>query len=75
MSVESVDESLDRWLVEVADVGCRLAWLLAGHERLWVDQAEGINNDLSLDRLNRINDDGDCSWVELLEGLLCVDID
>lgn len=66
---------MDGWLVEVADVGSRLTWLLAGHQRLWVDKAESINDDLSLDRLNWINDDSDGSWVELLEGLLGVDID
>lgn len=75
MSVESVDECLDGWLVEVADVGSRLAWLLAGHEGLWVDETESVDDDLSLYGLNRINDNGDGPWVELLERLLGVDID
>ncbi len=49
--------------------------LLAEHQRLRVDEPEGINNDLPLDRLDRVNDHGDGSRRKLLEGLLRVDID
>ena len=70
-----MDECLDGRLVEVADIGSRLAWLLASHEGLWVDETESVDDDLSLYGLNRINYDGDGSWVELLERLLGVDID
>jgi len=39
------------------------------HEHLRVDQSESINDDLSLDGLDRIDDDRDGSRVELFEGL------
>jgi len=42
---------------------------------LRVDEAEGVNDDLALDGLDRVNDDGDSAWCELLEGLLGVDVD
>ncbi len=75
MSVEAVNKCLDGWLVEVPDVGGRLSWLFASDERLWVDEAESVDNDLALDGLDWIDDDCYCAWVELLEGLLCVDVD
>lgn len=75
VSVETMDQGLNRGLVEVAQVGCTLARLLTKHEGLRVDQAEGINDDLSLDGLDGIDDDGDGSWGKLLEALLGVDID
>lgn len=74
VSVEAVDECLDRWLVEVTDVRGRLTWLLACHESLWVDEAESIDDDLAFDGLDWVHDDCYCAWVELLERLLCVDI-
>lgn len=74
VSVEAVDQGLDGGLVEVAQVGCALARLLAKHEGLRVDQAEGIDDDLALDGLDGIDDDGDGSWGKLLEALLGVDI-
>ena len=75
MSVETVNESLDRRLVEVPQVGGTLTWFLAKHERLGVDESESINDDLALHRLNGINDDGDGSGCKLFEGLLGIDID
>lgn len=74
MAVETVDESLDRGLVEVADVGGCLAGLVTHHECLRVDEAEGIDDDFTLDGLDGVDDDGDGAGGELLEGLLCVDI-
>lgn len=74
MSVQAVDESLDRGLVEVTQVTCALTGLLAHHKVLRIDQAESINDDLSLDGLNGIDDDSDGSRVKLLERLLSVDI-
>jgi hypothetical protein len=51
-----------------------LTRFLAKHERLRVDKSESIDDDLALDRLNGINDDGNGSGCKLFEGLLGVDI-
>ena len=75
VTVEPVDEGLNGGLVEVADVGCGLAGFVAHHERLWVDEAEGIDDDLALYGLDGVDDNGDGAGRELLERLLCVDID
>lgn len=75
MSIETVDECLNRRLVEVTQVRSTLSRLLAEHERLWVDESESINDDLALHRLYRVDDHGDGSRSELFEGLLGVDID
>ena len=58
----------------MTDVGSSLSRLVAHHECLRVDQAEGIDDDLALDGLNGVDYDGDGARCELLEGLLCVDI-
>lgn len=75
VAVQAVDEGLDRGLVEVADVGGGLAGLVAHHEGLGVDEAEGVDDNLALDRLDGVDDDGDGAGVELLKGLLGVDVD
>lgn len=75
MPVQAVNKRLDGWLVQVADVRGRLAWLLAVNEGLWVDETEGVDYDLALDGLDGVDDDGDGTRGELLEGLLRVDID
>lgn len=69
MPVQSVNESLYRRLVDVAYVRSRLAWFLARDDGVWVDQTEGIDDDLSFDGLDRVDDNGDGSRVERLEGL------
>lgn len=75
MSVETVNKCLDRWLVEMTQVGCALSRLLSEHEGLWVNESECINNDLTLDGLNGIDDNCNSSRCQLLKGLLCIDID
>ena len=59
----------------MAKITCALTWLLAHHKELRIDQAKGINNDLTLNRLDRIDNDGDRTRVQLLEGLLSVNVD
>jgi len=75
MSVETVNEGLDGRLIEMTQVRCALTRFLTEHKRLRVDESEGIDDDLSLDGLDRINNDSDSSGCQLFEGLLCVDID
>ena len=58
----------------MSQVRCALARLLAEHERLWVDEAEGINDDLALDGLDGVDDNSDGSGCQLFEGLLGIDI-
>lgn len=75
VSVQTVYQGLDRWLVQVAHVGSGLAGFLAEHEGLGVYEAEGIDDDFALDGLDRVDDHSDRAWGELLEGLLGVDVD
>ncbi len=75
MSVQAVDQRLDRRLVQVAQIRRRLPRLMAHHERLRVDQPEGVDDHFALDGLDRVDDDGHRACVELLEGLLRVDVD
>ena len=55
VSVQAVDEGLNRRLVNVSDVGCRLTRLLAGEEHVRVDKTESIYDDFSFDRLNWVD--------------------
>lgn len=61
MSIETVDESLNRGFIEMSQVRCALAWLLAQHERLWVDKPESIDHNLAFNGLNRVDDNSDRS--------------
>jgi len=72
--VEAVDKGLDGRLVEVTQVGCALAGLLAKHQRLGIDESERIDYDLPLDGLDGVDYDGDSAGRQLLEALLGVDI-
>ena len=42
---------------------------------MWADQAEGIDDDFALDRLDGVNDNGNGAGSELLERLLGIDVD
>ena len=75
MPVEAVNKGLDGGLVQVTQVGGALSGFLTQHQRLGVDESESVNDDLSLDGLYRIYNDGDSAGGQLLEGLLGVDID
>lgn len=59
----------------MAQVTRALPGLLTKHKGLGVDQAEGVNDNLALDGLNGVDDNGDSTRGKLLEGLLGVDID
>lgn len=52
-----------------------MAGLLTQHQGLRVDEAEGVDNDLALDRLDGVDNDSNGAGGELLEGLLRVYID
>ena len=49
--------------------------LLSEHHHVGVDQSESIDDDFSFDALNGVDDDGDGSVRQGLEGLLRVDVD
>ena len=70
-----MDEGLNRGFVEVADVGGGLTGFVAHHQGLWVDEAEGVDDDLALDGLDGVDDDGNGAGGELLETVLGVDVD
>lgn len=59
----------------MANVARCLARLLAHHHALGVDEAEGVDNDLALDGLDGVDDDGHGAILDGLERLLGVDVD
>ena len=75
MPVQAVDERLDGWFVQMPEIRGRLPRLLAQHECLRVDEAEGVDDDFALDGLDGVDDDGDGARGQLFEGLLRVDVD
>lgn len=52
------------------DVARTLPRLDAHHDLLRADGPERVDHDLALDGLDRVDDDGDCSRIELLKGLV-----
>lgn len=74
MSVESSHDGLDHWSLKESDVGCGLPWLNACLMSEGVDESEGINDDLSSNGLNGVDDNCDTSGIEHLKGLLGLDV-
>lgn len=75
MSIETVDKSLYRGLVKVTKIGSGLAGFLAKHEKLGRNESEGVDDDFAFDGLDGIDDYGDGTGSQLLEGLLGVNVD
>lgn len=75
MSVQAMDEGLNGRFVKMSQIRSCLTRLLSKHQRLRVDEPEGVNDDFTLNGLDGIDDDGNSAWGKLLEGLLGVDID
>ena len=75
VTVQAVDERLDRWFVQVAEVGRSLARFLAHHERLRVNETEGVDDDFAFYGLDRVHDDGNGAARQRFKGLLSVDVD
>lgn len=67
--VQSVDECLDGWLVDMSNIRGGLAWLIAQNHTVRVDQPERVDDNLALDGLNRVNDDRHRPLVQLFERL------
>jgi hypothetical protein len=65
-----MDQRLYARLVQMSDVTRRLPRFLAGHDRRRGDGTEGIDDDFTSDRLDGVDHYGDCSRVELFEGLV-----
>jgi hypothetical protein len=55
MTVQAMDECLDRRLLQMANIAGRLTRLVTEHHQLWIDQAKAVNDDFALDRLDRID--------------------
>lgn len=86
-----MDQCLDRRLVDVSNVGCRLPWLPTRKHGLGVDETEGINHHLAFHRLDGINNHRNAAILHLFKRLerkvsscmanqrepylLCVDVD
>ena len=75
MSVQAVDQGLDRWLVQVTQVRCCLPGFLTHDDGLRLNQSEGVDNDLALHGLDRVNDNCNSTGGKLFKRLLSVDID
>lgn len=73
--IQAVDQSLNGWFIEMSQVRRRLTRLLTHHERLRADQPEGVNHDLSLDRLYWVDHHRNGSRCQLFKRLLGIDID
>ena len=67
--VEAMDERLDGGLVDMPDIRRRLTRLKPLQDHGGIDQSEGVDHDLALHGLDRVDDDGDRAAVELLERL------
>lgn len=59
VAIKAVNECLYRRLIDMTDVRCRLAGLASRDDGLGVDQAESVDHDFTLHRLDGVNDDGD----------------
>lgn len=59
MPVQSVDQGLNAGLIDMSDVRRRLAGLLTSKDRMRVDEPEGVNDNLSFDRLDGVDHDRD----------------
>jgi len=70
MLVEAMRECVIARTSNVANVWGSLSWFSSHHDGLLVNATESINNNLTLDGLDRINDDSDCSWIQFLLTLL-----
>lgn len=75
MSVKPVDERVDRWFVEMTEIGGCLSGFLIKKQRLVGDQAEGIDDNFALDGLYRVDNDGDGAFCEPFKGFLRIDVD
>lgn len=67
VTVQAVDEGLNRRLIQMTQVGCCLPGLLAHDDGLGLNESEGINDDLALDGLNGVNDNSDSTRCKLFE--------
>ena len=67
MPVQPMDQGLNAGLVDMTDIGCRLTGLLTSEDCMWVYESEGVNDDLSFDRLNGVDHDRDRTGGEGFE--------
>ena len=56
MSIQSMDERLYRWFVDMANVRRRLSGFTSRDNGMRINEAEGINDHFPLHRLDRIDD-------------------
>jgi hypothetical protein len=69
MPVESVNEGLNAWFVDVANIGCSLSWLLPHHDSVGIDEAKCVNDDFPFDRLDGVDDHCYGTRLQILERL------
>lgn len=59
----------------MTDIGRRLARFLSHDDGIGIDESKGIDDDFAWDRLDWIDDNCNCSRLQLLKRLLCIDVD
>lgn len=69
MPVEPVNEGLNAWLVDVANIGSGLSRLLTHYDGVRIDETECVNDDFPFDRLDGIDDYCYGTSLQRLEGL------
>ena len=67
MPIQAVNERLDGWLVQMAQIGGCLPWLLPQHHCLWIDEPAEMHN-----QLNRVQGTADLTINDQTEGVLCM---
>lgn len=73
--VKSVVQTLHVHALGEPHIGGGLAGLSLGHHLAWFDQTEGVNLHAALHRLDGVHHHRHIALVQLLEGLLGVDVD
>lgn len=67
--IQSMDQGLDTWFVQISDIRGRLSRLMTDCCSLRIDQSKCVDHNFSFDRLDRVDDNSYCSIVQLLEAL------
>ena len=69
VTIQPVNQGLNGRLVDVTNVRGCLSRLTAGDDSCLADKSECVDHNLSLHRLNWINDDRNCAGIQRLERL------
>mmetsp|Transcript_687 Transcript_687/g.1083 ORF Transcript_687/g.1083 Transcript_687/m.1083 type:complete len:265 (+) Transcript_687:399-1193(+) len=74
VSIKSMNECLNGWFIEMSNIRSSLPGRLTKHHELRVDKPKAVNDDLSLDGLNGIDNECNSSRVKSLKRRLRIDV-